>query len=104
MAHNQEMLEKRGKDWGSNVRLIGLSIDSDLDKLKNHVEDRKWTDVEHYWVRNGKCTADNEYGVQGVPHVLLIDTHGTIVFMGHPASRNIEEDIDNLLKGGKLTG
>ena len=27
MAHNQEMLEKRGSDWGDKVRLIGLSID-----------------------------------------------------------------------------
>jgi len=27
MAHNQSMLEKRAADWGSNVRIIGLSID-----------------------------------------------------------------------------
>ena len=27
MAHNQEMLEKRATDWGSNVRIIGISID-----------------------------------------------------------------------------
>lgn len=27
MAHNQEMLEKRGADWGDKVRLLGLSID-----------------------------------------------------------------------------
>lgn len=55
-------------------------------------------------MRNGACTADSDYGVQGVPHVLLVDTEGVIVFMGHPASRNIEKDIDALLKGEKLTG
>jgi len=104
MAHNQEMLEKRGGDWGDKVRLIGLSIDSDRDTVKNHVEAKKWKSVEHYWVRNGDCTADNEYGVQGVPHVLLVDTEGTIVFMGHPASQNIELCIDKLLKGDKLSG
>jgi len=27
MAHNQSMLEKRAADWGSDVRIIGLSID-----------------------------------------------------------------------------
>ena len=27
MAHNQEMLRNREKDWGDRVRLIGLSID-----------------------------------------------------------------------------
>lgn len=104
MAHNQEMLEKRGVDWGDKVRLIGLSIDNDVATVKNHVKSKGWEKVEHYHVRNGKCTADKDYGVQGVPHVLMVDTHGKIVFMGHPASRKIEEDIDNLLKDGKLTG
>jgi hypothetical protein len=104
MAHNQEMLEKRGTDWGDRVRLIGLSIDQDAAKLKSHVVEKKWTSVEHYHVRNGACKADNEYGVQGVPHVLIVDTNGKIVFMGHPASRNIENDIDALLKGETLSG
>jgi len=27
MAHNQDMITRRGGDWGSNVRIIGLSID-----------------------------------------------------------------------------
>ena len=44
------------------------------------------------------------YGVQGVPHVILIDTNGKIAFMGHPAVRNLEKDIDALLKGQSLTG
>jgi len=98
------MLEKRGGDWGDRVRLIGLSIDDDFNKLVSHIEEKKWTKVEHYHVRNGKCTADNEYGVKGVPHVLLVDTNGTIVYMGHPASRNLEEDIDALLAGKTLEG
>lgn len=84
------MLESRGKDWGDKVRLIGLSIDNDTAIVKNHVESKKWELVEHYHVRTAGCTADKDYGVQGVPHVLLIDTKGKIVFMGHPASRKIE--------------
>ena len=98
------MLEKRGADWGDRVRLIGLGVNYDSNMLVSHIEDKKWTKVEHYHVRNGKCTADNEYGVQGVPHVLLVDTEGTIVFMGHPSSRKLEEDIDALLAGKKLEG
>jgi len=27
MAHNVEMIEKRGDDWKDEVRIIGLSID-----------------------------------------------------------------------------
>ena len=98
------MLEERGKDWGDKVRLIGLSIDKATAIVKNHVEDKKWTSVEHYHVRTPGCTADKDYGVQGVPHVLLVDTQGKIVFVGHPASRQLEQDIDSLLKGQTLTG
>jgi len=35
---------------------------------------------------------------------LLVDTKGNIVFVGHPASRDIEKDIDSLLKGETLSG
>jgi hypothetical protein len=60
--------------------------------------------VEHYHVKTDGCTASEDYGVNGVPHVLLVDTTGKIVFIGHPASRNLEEDINSLLKGETLTG
>ena len=39
----------------------------------------------------------------GVPHVVLIDTEGKIVFVGHPLERDLEADINTLLKGEKLT-
>lgn len=86
------------------MRIVGLSIDQDKAKLKSHIETKKWTAVEHYWSRNGVSTADKDYGVQGVPHCLLVDTNGVIVFVGHPSSRKLEEDIDALLKGEKITG
>lgn len=60
--------------------------------------------MEHYHVKTDGCTASEDYGVNGVPHVLLVDTTGKIVFIGHPASRNLEEDINSLLKGETLTG
>lgn len=45
-----------------------------------------------------------DYGVQGVPHVVLVDTHGKIAFVGHPASRDLEKDIETLLRDEKLKG
>jgi len=104
MAHNQEMLEKNKEKWGDKVRIIGLSIDQDVQKLRDHVKAKGWTSVEHYHTRNGKNSADKDYGVQGVPHCLLVDTHGKIVFVGHPASRKLEEDINTLLEDEKITG
>ena len=48
------------------------------------------TSVEHYHVRNGTCKVEKDYGVVGVPHVILVDTKGKIVFIGHPITRNLE--------------
>jgi hypothetical protein len=102
MAHNQHMLEQRGAEWAERVKIIGLSIDGDKAKLKSHVETKGWTKVDHYFIGGAdKCKKD--YGISGVPHVLLVDTNGKIVFKGHPASRkNLEDDFDKLLKGETL--
>lgn len=99
------MLEEHGDKWGGKVRLIGLSIDQAAATVKSHVESKGWSKVEHYHVRNGKCVADKEFGVQGVPHVAIVDTNGKVVFMGHPASRpNLVQDFDDLLAGKEITG
>jgi len=50
MAHNQNMLENKGVEWGEKVKIIGLSIDDDKAKVKNHVETKGWTKVDHYFI------------------------------------------------------
>ena len=103
MAHNQEMLEKRKADWAGKVRIVGVSIDQSKDKMVAHVNNKAWTSVEHYHRHESNCS--DVYNVRGVPHVILIDTHGRMVFIGHPATRkDLEADIDTLLKGEPLTG
>jgi len=103
MAHNQKMLEEHGEKWGGKVRIMGLSIDGDKDTVKKHVEAKKWTSVEHYHIRNGKCTADKEYGISGVPHVALVDANGKIVFKGHPANRkDLVKDFNDMLEGKEI--
>lgn len=102
MAHNQKMLENHGKVWGDKVRIVGVSIDNSTDVVRKHVKAKKWETVEHF--HKGGSSADTDYGVNGVPHVVLIDTHGKIAFAGHPASRKLEQDIETLLKGEKLSG
>jgi hypothetical protein len=40
-----------------------------------------------------------------IPHFVIIDTHGQIAFLGHPALRvNLEDDIDKLLNDEPLKG
>ena len=35
---------------------------------------------------------------------MLVDTKGMIAFVGHPSTRDLEADIDKLVKGEKITG
>jgi len=48
MAHNQEMLTKNVQDWGSNVRIVCLSIDESTTDVKERVEYKAWDKIEHY--------------------------------------------------------
>jgi len=100
MAHNQEMLEHNGAKWGDKVRIIGISIDETVNAVVKHVQAKKWQKVEHF--HRAGSTASYDYGVNGVPHVVLVDTEGKVVYIGHPTSRNLEQDINTLLKGEAL--
>lgn len=103
MAHNQKMLESKKEAWAGKLRIIGLSIDKDRNTVDAHVTNKGWTDVEHFHRASSNCS--NVYGVRGVPHVMLVDKDGYIVFKGHPANRpNLEADLDALINGEELTG
>jgi len=103
MAHNQTMLEEMGEEWKDNVRIIGLSIDQSRETVASHVKSKGWEKVEHFFRSTSKCS--DVYGVKGVPHVMLVDKKGTIVFKGHPASRpDLKSDLTKLGNGEELTG
>jgi len=44
-------------------------------------------------------TCDEYYGVNGVPHIVLIGKDGTIEYIGHPMNTQLEQDIAKLLTG-----
>ena len=100
MAHNQEMLEHHGERWGDKVRIIGISIDQTASAVVKHVQAKKWEKVEHFHRASSSCSKD--YGVNGVPHVVLVDGEGKIAFVGHPMSIDLEKAIEKLIKGEKL--
>lgn len=102
MAHNQEMLVHHGDRWGDKVRIVGISIDQSTEAVVKHVKAKGWEKVEHLHRAGSTCSQD--YGVNGVPHVVLIDSEGKIAFAGHPAERELEKDIETLIKGEKLSG
>merc|ERR1719450_742637 len=98
MQHNEDMLVKRGADWGDKVKIIAISIDQTADAVVKHVDAKDWKRPIHYHRAKSDCS--EQYNVRGVPNVMLVDTTGKIVFKGHPANRkDLEADFDTLLKG-----
>merc|ERR1711939_1180606 len=97
------MLTAHAAEWGDKVKIIGLSIDKDAATVKSHIEAKGWTKPIHYHRAKSDCS--DVYQVRGVPHVLMVDTKGKIVFKGHPANRkDLVADFNALLKGEELEG
>jgi len=97
------MLTEHAAKWGGKVKIIGLSIDGAAETVKNHINNKGWTAPIHYWRSKSDCS--DVYQVKGVPHVLIVDKTGKIVFKGHPANRkDLVKDFDDLLAGKTLEG
>jgi hypothetical protein len=62
-----------------------------------------WDKVEHFWC-GPESEAKEEFGfyING-PNTVLVDAEGKIVFVGHHSERDLEADINTLLKGEQLT-
>ena len=98
------MILRRKPDWQDSVRFIGLGHDEDKMILEAQVKARDWIAIEQYQTQNGYSTCSKDFGVISLPHRVLIDKTGTIVYTGSAVNRLIEEDIDKLLQDEELVG
>ena len=102
MAKLNEVVKRRRSNWNSRVHILAVSIDDSRDIVAPYVKKRGWNHVRHLWTGQVNCTgfkspAAEKFGINGVPTAILIDPNGVIVWRGHPKSRNIETQIDELL-------
>ena len=109
MAHNQEMLEKH-PEWAGKVRIIGISLDADVEAPRAMVSNKKWNKIEHYFDEDGRdstrialwksdlfnlqsnktneelshlCAKTCKYfSIHGIPFCVLVDKDGVIKFTG----------------------
>jgi tRNA(Ser,Leu) C12 N-acetylase TAN1 len=103
MAHNQEMLEKN-PEWSGKARIVGLSVDESLEVLKKRIEEKKWDKVEHYQLQNDwEHTLMKQYGIDGIPTIILVDKEGIIAFKGDPSDINLEQAINKLINGQSIS-
>jgi hypothetical protein len=94
-------------EWKGKVRIIALSIDRETETLLKHLNNERWLNLELYQLTPGYENGVNanfgkRNGFMGVPHVMLVDKTGTVVFKGHPMMRDLEVDIQVLLDDKKL--
>jgi hypothetical protein len=82
------------------VRIVGVSVDDDSEKLIKRIKDKGWTAVDHYKLNgwDGNHNLIKYFKVRGIPHVVLVKRNGVINYIGHPSSTNLEERINKLLE------
>ena len=101
---NQLAAEKRDT-WRGRVAIVPLSIDERPEDVARHVKRLAWDQLDHYWSgeegsKGWNAPAIHAFGIEGVPHMLLINRDGRIVWRGHPAdpSLDLASRIEKLLK------
>ncbi len=100
MAEN-DVLVRRRSDWQSRVAALGLSIDTDLETIRAHVERTGWNAVRQLFCGEGawESAPARTLGIRAVPTALLVESSGKIVWRGHPDSIDVEAKIDELVAG-----
>jgi len=91
---------KKNPQWGDQVELIAVSIDSTSAKARNHLKTKDWKSTFNVWAGEGgfNAPAPTAYGVRGIPSMFIIDQHGKIARSGHPMTLNTPDIINGLLK------
>ncbi|MCP4259831.1 MAG: TlpA family protein disulfide reductase [Planctomycetes bacterium] len=77
-------------DWADKVVIIPLSVDKTSELAANHVAQRGWTAMRHFWSRrvdDGQSQAEQAFVVHGIPTAILLKPDGTIAWRGHPMAK-----------------
>lgn len=94
-----QTLRQSHPDWQDKVALVPLSIDDTLKIVRDHVDQRGWTNTFNVWAEGGgwHSIPATAFRVTGVPTTYIIDAQGQIIRAGHPASMDIGKEVDDLL-------
>jgi thiol-disulfide isomerase/thioredoxin len=94
-----QTLRQAHPDWQDKVALVPLSIDDTLKVLRDHVNQRGWTNTFNVWAGEGGWNSKpaTAFRVRGVPTTYIIDAQGQIIRAGHPAVMDIGNEVDTLL-------
>jgi len=95
---NMRRMYKKYHDQGFEI--VGLSIDEDRDELKEFLEEKQlpWT-ILHDKENEGDHPATTEYGVFGIPTMILVGKDGKVVDI-HARGEKLEELLEKQFASG----
>lgn len=88
-------------DYKDNIEVVAFALDEMTDAVRNVVEEKKLTNIQHYHARNEQCTVDRDFNVQGIPTLVIVGKSDQILFCGHPGMRDFEADIKQIINDGQ---
>ncbi len=93
------LLNKFHKKYGKELVVIGISEESEADVRK-----LKTPNIEYYSAIDTKERMKKEMGVFGIPHVIILDPDGFVIWEGFPLLKDYElteEIIEKILAVGR---
>jgi thioredoxin-related protein len=93
------LIHRELKDSFTNIDIVAISCDSDNDHRKwvDFLKSNKWTELQHYRNKN----IMQHFGLESIPHILIIDQEGKIFYSGHPSKINIKDTLKKLASVGQ---
>jgi thiol-disulfide isomerase/thioredoxin len=89
--------------WKDQVAIVPVSIDSEQQRVKSHLQQRAWTGLEHYWSGGSsgsdfEAPAAREFVVSAVPDAVLIGRDGRLLWRGHPLDKTDGKDLKSRIE------
>lgn len=87
--------ENQGKD----IVFLYISVDEDRTSWLKTIQAER-LDGTHVWVKGTENSISKAYGINGIPHYILIDRQGRIISnnASRPSSKSIQSDLDASLQ------
>jgi thiol-disulfide isomerase/thioredoxin len=96
-------LAKHADEWKEKLVVLPVGIDDESATAKPHFASRGGHHLETYWTGEGgkagwKAPAVSAFAVAAIPHTLLIDPDGKIVWQGHPMIAEDGKDLETRIR------
>ncbi|CAD8176273.1 unnamed protein product [Paramecium pentaurelia] len=95
-----ENLYQKKLEWQGKIKIVGMSIDSQLQLLIKRLNNNNWKKIEHYRFPNGYDDNNqifNELNIKDIPFIFITNKKGEITYLGSPENIFLEEFLDNEL-------